>query len=111
MSKKGLKRQQKRITIAEVLYVSLQRQADAAVARLEAIADRLSADNPDLAERVDRIVARAIARAEQMPEAITALYLETTQEPPEIIEGEVIEVEAGKEGPRPVTKRMVSDGR
>ena len=90
------KREQLRKQSAKWLLGSLQKRAADSVARLEAMAEHLKAQNPDLAERLDWVISQAVERTQMMPEAVTTLYLMNTQEPPEIIEGEVIEVRAGE---------------
>jgi len=82
--------QRERREIGDRLLTALQNRSAVSVADLEQLAAELKASYPDMADLVDQIVAPTIARMERLPERAAALYFLSTEERPEIVEGEVV---------------------
>ena len=100
MKNQQQKLDQQRNLTAHGLAAALHSQAQDSISDLETTAANLKARHPELAPKIDRMLRRSIARAQQMPHLVTALYLVNTYQPPavQIIEGEVKAV-ADEPGP------------
>ena len=111
MSQNKRQREELRNRYAEWLLDTLRRRATDSIIGLEAVAERLTAQDPELAERIEWVIGQAIERAQRMPEAVTTLYLVNTEEPLEIVEGEVVEVQVDKDQTEPAGSLGESDER
>jgi hypothetical protein len=94
MNKKRDLRERRRQQAASQLRMQLDGYAEDAVTRLQNLTQQLRKDNPDYAAQVDWLMGQVVQRAQMMPAAVTAFYLANTEEPPEVVEGELIPEEA-----------------
>jgi hypothetical protein len=69
----------------------VQEQTVGSFDRMAAIAQRMKSTYPHLADRIDCVLGHSMLRSMLMPEAMAALFLAQTEEPPVAIEGEVID--------------------
>jgi hypothetical protein len=76
---------------ARRLHATIQDQFSVSFDRIAAIAEGMKFANPDLAERIDRVVGHSMLRAMLMPDAMAALFLAQTEPPPIVVEGEMVE--------------------
>ena len=76
---------------AERLHATIQDQSSVSFDHVAAIAKGMKSANPDLAERIDRVVGHSMLRAMLLPEMLTSLFWAQTEAPPEVIEGEIVE--------------------
>lgn len=82
-----------RLDIAGRLHADLEEEVSASFPQLASLAEVIKRDHPELAERIDLVIGNSMVRSARMPEMLTRLFLAQTQEPPEVIEGEVVEDE------------------
>lgn len=87
-----------RLAIAKGLRADLEEQVSVSFPRVAQIAEELKRTHPELAERIDQVVGHSMIRATLLPQMLTDLFWAQTEEPPEVIEGEVVE-DLSVEGP------------
>lgn len=77
---------------ASQLLSALTLHSAETIAHLEELGEQLIQSNPELAGRMSQVINRLIARTQATPQAVTAMYLLTTEKPSEVIEGTIQEV-------------------
>lgn len=94
MNKDKQERHKQRSEVAGRLLSALTLHSAETIAQLEKVGEQLIQDNPEMSGQMSRVINRLIARTQATPQAVTAMYLLTTEEPPEAIEGTAHEITA-----------------
>lgn len=80
-----------RLAAARRLHDDVEQKVSGSFPQMVSLAEEIKRDHPELADRIDRVIGNSMLRTALMPQMLTSLFLAQTEDPPEVIEGEIVE--------------------